>query len=447
MQQTLKPTHLRPVLVLLGAVALGIVLGLLTSHLPILLYAGIAGILALVLAALMLRYTQLTVSAFFLAYTIQGTLLFGLEIRGLYFPLYALMAFNMILALVLGKTRASLNILLPYLLFYVLVLFSLFNLATPVNFELFQKLFIYILGLFTFFQFSSPDTFRLLTRFQSWAGIIVAVWVIINAFQGGFSDRVGISADQNNVSAMISFGMIPILADLLANRIAFVQRVLMWFFLGLGAYALLLLASRGMTIALGMALLFMLARTFTDPKRVIPLLLLGAVASVIVAGLPGSDMLVDRFNQGDVSSANGRLPLWQAGIQEITAFSPLHLLFGHGMNYSLTVTSRVVGKLYSMHNTYLQMLLEFGLVGLSLFVGLHILVLRMLWNDKSQLAIYASSMVIFLLFAHLSVTIADNFLSWVVLGTCLAVAYHKQQEKQALQAKSVTSYNSASPLY
>jgi O-antigen ligase len=175
-----------------------------------------------------------------------------------------------------------------------------------------------------------------------------------------------------------------------------------------------------------MALLFMIARVFTDPRRVIPLLLLGVVASVIVAGLPGSDMLVDRFNQGDVTSANGRLPLWQAGIQEVMSSSPLELLFGHGMNYSLIVTSRVVGKLYSMHNTYIQMLLEYGLVGLGLFIGLHMFVLRILWTDKRPLALYATSMVMFLLFAHLSITIADDFLSWVVLGATLAIAYHKQ---------------------
>jgi hypothetical protein len=427
MQQTLKPFQPLPILIALGGIVLGALLGLLTSYLPILLYVGVGGVLALILAWLMIRFPQFTVSAFFLAYTIQGTLLFGLEIRGLYYPIYALMAFNMIMGLATGKIKGSLGLLLPYLLFYTIVLLSLFKLATGVDFELFQKLFIYLLGLLTFFQFSSENTFRLLLRFQSWAGIVVAIWVIINAFQGGFSDRVGIGADQNNVSTMISFGMIPILANLLTQRISLWQRMVMWSVLATGAYALLLLASRGITIALGMALLFMIARVFTDPRRVIPLLLLGVVASVIVAGLPGSDMLVDRFNQGDVTSANGRLPLWQAGIQEVMSSSPLELLFGHGMNYSLIVTSRVVGKLYSMHNTYIQMLLEYGLVGLGLFIGLHMFVLRILWTDKRPLALYATSMVMFLLFAHLSITIADDFLSWVVLGTTLAIASHKQQ--------------------
>jgi O-antigen ligase len=385
----------------------------------------------------MIRYPQFTVSAFFLAYTIQGTLLFGLEIRGLYYPLYALMAFNMIMTLAAGRIKGSLSLLLPYIGFYVLVLFSLFNLATGINFELFQKLFIYSLGLFTFFQFRSEDTFRLLLRFQSWAGVVVSIWVIIAALQGGFGDRVAIQADQNNVSTMISFGMIPILATLLTQRLSWLQRIMMWTLIALGSYAMLLLASRGMTIALGMALLFMVARVFTDPKRAIPLLLLGVVASVVVAGLPGSDMLVDRFNQGDVTSANGRLPLWQAGVQEIMSSSPMQLLFGHGMNYSLIVTSRVVGKLYSMHNTYIQMLLEFGLVGLGLFISLHIAILRILWNDKRPLALYATSMIIFLLFAHLSVTIADDFLSWVVLGTMLSIASLTQRNN----SKKVSSYS------
>ncbi len=439
MQQALKPSQPFHILVLLGGMALGVLLGLLTSYLPILLYAGVAGVLALIFAWLMIRHPQFTVSSFFLAYIIQVTLLSGIEIRGMYYPIYILMAFNLVIGLASGKFKGAVGILIPYIFFYILVLFSLFNVATTINFDLFQKLFIYSLGLLTFFQFSSEGTFRLLTRFQAWAGVVVAVWVIITAFQGGFSDRVGIEADQNNVSTMISFGMIPILANLLTQRNSLLQRILLCVFLALGAYALILLASRGMTIALGMALLFMVARIFTDPKRIIPILLLGVVASVVVAGLPGSDMLVDRFNQGDVTSANGRLPLWQAGIQEIMSSSPLELLFGHGMNYSLTVTSRVVGKLYSMHNTYLQMLLEFGLVGISLFVGLHISVLRILWSDNQQLSLYAGSMIIFLLFAHLSVTIADNFLSWVVLGTTLAIASHKQRQAQNTEPEFFTS--------
>ncbi len=438
MQQALKPSPPFNLLVLLGGTVSGILLGLLTSYLPLLLYVGVAGVLAAILALLMLKHPQLTVSAFFLAYTIQGTLLFGFGIRGLYYPIYGLMAFNMILGLITGKFRGSLGLLIPYLLFYIIVLFSLFNLATNVDFELFQKLFIYSLGLLTFFQFVSEDTFGLLTRFQSWAGIVIAIWVIVTAAQGGFSDRVGIQADQNNVSTMISFGMIPILATLLTQRMSLFQRIMMGLALLLGIYALILLASRGMTIALAMALVFMLARVFTDPRRVIPFLFLGVIASVIVAGLPGSDMLVDRFSQGDVTSANGRLPLWQAAIQEIVTSSPLELLFGHGMNHSLIVTSRVAGQLYSMHNTYLQMLLEFGIVGMSLFVGLHISVLRILWNSKKQLSLYASGIVIFLLFAHLSVTIADDFLSWVVLGTTLAIA-HKKQIAQTTESNSLLS--------
>jgi hypothetical protein len=95
----------------------------------------------------------------------------------------------------------------------------------------------------------------------------------------------------------------------------------------------------------------------------------------------------------------------------------------------------------------LQMMIEFGLVGVSLFVSLHFAVLRLLWNEKTQLALYASGGVIFLLFAHLSVTIADDFLSWVVLGTALAVAAQKRSEIQPrvpVQESSATQRYSAS---
>jgi O-antigen ligase len=317
----------------------------------------------------------------------------------------------------------------------LLVIVSLFQVSTGVDFELFQRLFIYLLGLIVSFQFTSEKSFWTLARVQTWSGLIVAVWVIIGSIQDGFAGRGISEINQNNVATLIAFGLIPLFASQLSGKATFWHRVAGWLALALGVYAILLLASRGMTVALAMAFILMFARILNNPRRSIPLILLATAGALVLASLPGSNNLAERFTQADVASANGRTPLWTAAVREIQTSSPAQLLFGHGINYSLVVTSRVVGFLYSVHNTYLQMILEFGLVGLGLFLTLHFMVLRMLWRFDDGLSLYGVGAVTFLLFANLTTVASDDFFYWVTLGAMLALAVWKHQV-HAVQTRS-----------
>jgi O-antigen ligase len=87
----------------------------------------------------------------------------------------------------------------------------------------------------------------------------------------------------------------------------------------------------------------------------------------------------------------------------------------------------VVGFLYSVHNTYLQMTLDFGFLGVGLFLLLHVTVVRLLWRFNDALSLYGIGTVVFLLFSNLTLQAADGFLYWVVLGTALAVAVWRRQ--------------------
>jgi O-Antigen ligase len=425
----LPPLSSRSTYVLVGvaAVVVGVAIGLATSYLPLLLYLGVAGVLACIFGFLMLRYTHWTVGAFFLAFALQTTLFAGFEVRGLYYPLYLLMLVNGVMGLVAGRVKVSVGIVINYLLFFTVVVFSLFNIATPLDFEVFQRLFIYILGFFVFFQFSSEEAFQTLMRVQVWAGFIVAGWVILDAARGGFAGRGISEIDQNNVTSTIALGLIPLFALQLFSKANLWLRGLGWLALAGGIYATLLLASRGVSLALAVAFMVMFARLLNSPRRSIPLIMVAIAGAIVIASLPGSDNLAARFSQGDVASANGRVPLWTAAIREINTSPALQLVFGHGYNYTLLVTNRVVGFLYSVHNTYLQMTLDFGLLGVSLFVLLHITVIRLLWRFGDALSLYGIGTVVFLLFSNLTLQAADGFLYWVVLGTALAVAVWRRQ--------------------
>jgi putative inorganic carbon (hco3(-)) transporter len=417
-------------LVGLAAVGVGTAIGLATSYLPLLLYLGVAGVLACVFGFLMLRYTHWTVGAFFLAFALQTTLFAGFEVRGLYYPLYLLMLANGIMGLIAGRVKVSVGIVINYLLFFTVVILSLFNIATPLDFEVFQRLFIYILGFFVFFQFSSEQAFQTLIRVQVCAGFIVAGWVILDAAQGGFAGRGISEVDQNNVTSTIALGLIPLFALQLFSKAGLWLRAVGWLALAGGIYATLLLASRGISLALAVAFMVMFARLLNNPRRSIPLIIVAIAGAIVIASLPGSDNLAQRFTQGDVATANGRVPLWTAAISEINTSPALQLLFGHGYNYTLLVTNRVVGFLYSVHNTYLQMALDFGLLGVGLFLLLHATVIRLLWRFNDSLSLYGIGTVVFLLFSNLTLQAADGFLYWVVLGTALAVAVWRRQTTQ-----------------
>jgi O-Antigen ligase len=437
----MSSTERRPttyILVGIGAVALGAILGLATVQLPLLVYLAVGGVAAALFGLQLIFRTHWTVSAFFLALTIQTTIFSGFEIRGLYYPLYILMLFNAVVGLVTRRVKVSSSVVIVYLLFYALVIISLFQISTGVNFELFQKLFIYLLGLIVSFQFNSEKAFWSLARVQTWSGLIVAVWVVVNSIQDGFAGRGISEINQNNVATLIAFGLIPLFATQLSGQAALWRRLAGWLLLALGIYAMLLLASRGMTVAVGMALILMFARILNNPRRSVPLILLATVGALALASLPGSNNLAERFTQADVASANGRTPLWGAAIREIETASPTQLLFGHGINYSWIVTNRVVGFFYSVHNTYLQMTLEFGLVGLGLFLALHFIVLRLLWRFNDGLSLYGMGATTFLLFSNLTNVAADAFFYWVTLGAMLALAVWRQQTSLKPEAQTQT---------
>jgi O-antigen ligase len=418
----------------IAAVALGALLGFATVQLPLLVYLAVAGVLAVLFGLQLIVRTHWTVSAFFLALAIQSTIISGFEVRGLYYPIYLLMLFNAVVGLVTRRVKVSAGIVTVYLLFYLLVITSLFQVSTGVDFQLFQKLFIYLLGLVVSFQFSSERAFQTIAKVQTWTGLIVAVWVVISSIQSGFAGRGISEINQNNVATLIAFGLIPLFATLLSGKAGFVRRLMGWLALALGVYAMLLLASRGMTVALGMALILMFARVLNNPRRSVPLILLATAGALVLASLPGSSNLAERFTQADVASANGRTPLWAAAIREIQTSSPAQLLFGHGINYSLVVTSRVVGFFYSVHNAYLQITLEFGLVGLGLFLSLHFMALRLLWPFKDALSLYGVGAVTFLLFSNLTNVASDDFFYWVTLGAVLALAAWRRQAQPARAA-------------
>ena len=117
-------------------------------------------------------------------------------------------------------------------------------------------------------------------------------------------------------------------------------KLLAWLGLGIGTYALLILASRGMTIAFVLTLIVLAARVFRSPKRLLLTLLGVSLLGLALTQLPGTDALYERFSDvGDVAGAGGRVQLWGIAYQILRDSGPVELLLGHGFT-----ASRVFGR-------------------------------------------------------------------------------------------------------
>lgn len=402
-------------------------LGLVVARPPL---AGLAAVVVGggVLVASVLRWPQLGPTLFWVVYAVQGTLLGGRGVTGLYYPLYGLMAVNAVVALALGRVVVGRR-LVPYVLFLLVVLASLLPLRSPLAFAEQQRLFIYVIGFLAFLQFPTDREPSLLRRAQVLVTLGIAVWVVATSIATGFAYRGGVEVDQNDVSFLIGFGLLALLSRCMARPPKLLAAVPLWASVALGVYALLLLGSRGMSIAVGVAALVMFGRVVFQTRRS-ALVLLGALtAAGVLTTLPGSDNLFERFQGADVATANERLPLWRASLQELESGDAYTLLLGHGFGSSMTFIRRISATLTSTHNAYIQMLYDFGAFGLVAFLWLHLALLARFWRERGRLALFAAGLTAFLLMADASVTAPDRFFYWLALGQLLAIAFYLDRSR------------------
>lgn len=401
-------------------VAVALVVGMAATKVSLLTLMGI-GLGAGAVGLLLVRWPELGPALFWLVYSLQSTVLSGISVTGMYYPLYALMAINAFLALASRRLVITWR-LLPYALFLLVVLAGLLQITGSMDFIVRQRLFIYVIGFLVFFQFPTDRMPVLLMAVQVVSMAVIVVWVVSTSIQGGFAYRGGIDVNQNDVSFLAGFGLLALLSLLTGRRLNLWQGVVVWAALAGGVYALLLLASRGMSIAFTVAALTVLGRSLLPARRSVPILLAVALAGVVLVNLPGSDALLVRFHGANVSTANDRLPLWTASLHDIENAPAATIVFGSGFASSMGLIRRVNPSLTSTHNVYIQMLYDFGVLGLVVFLSMHLALLRPFWRSRSTMTLYAGSLVVFMLMADLTMTASDRFLYWVALGHLMAVA-------------------------
>lgn len=364
-------------------------------------------------------WAEVVVALYWLAFSVYQTILAdaAITIEGFFYPFYASFALTVAIALARGRLRLDPRTAWLYVSFLVVVLGSFVGFDRPVDFFVIQRVFAYVFGFLLLLQVGSRTGLAPIATAAAGTGLVLSGWVIGNAAAGGFDYRGDIDADPNLTAFIVGLGIVTVLA-----RLAFgtdgrpLARTGLLLLLGVMVYASLLLASRGMFIALGLATLVVLARvTVQAPRRLLWLALIVPLAAAAML-LPGGASLVERFEGESVETGGSRTPIWEMTLEAFTTGSPLAVMLGRGFKSSETVVQQRYGYLTSVHNAYLQVLYEFGIVGLSLFLALHARLVRIAWRLGNAYGGMALGMVAMLLGANLSADAPDGFMYWTALG-------------------------------
>ncbi len=348
-----------------------------------------------------------------------------LYVPGLFYPFYVAFGLTVLVALLRSRLVLDPPLVWPTFAFLVVVAVSFVGFTEPIDFNVLQRVVAYLIAPLAALQFASRRSLLVAHRAAIVAATATAGWVVIQAFRSGFADRGGITADPNVASFFIGLGVAVALADVLASTPGTRRRgylAIVWTALALMVYALVLLASRGIAIAVAVSVVAIVIRaTARRPARLAAF----AVAVALFAGatfLPGGDGLLERFSEESVTTGNARIPVWIGALRYYADGNAWDLALGHGFGSSWTAVQRVYATLTSTHNGFLQFLVEFGLVGLLAFLVLHLVLVVRSFRVEERFGAPLFGLVIFLLASNMTLNATDGFMYWTALGVAIATA-------------------------
>lgn len=212
-------------------------------------------------------------------------------------------------------------------------------------------------------------------------GACVSVGSIIYNFllnkEAGFGRFAAAGFDPNDIGIIIAIA-IP-----LAWYLAFIQpgrhRAITWLnfaYIPLAVFAVLLTASRDASLALVPSIIFILwsLKKLGFFRRVAVITALLCSAWLIYTFVPAYsfERLLTTTNEVTQGNLNSRTLIWEAGLR-VYHHSPL---LGAGGGAYPYVVQPVLGREEVAHNAFLSVLVECGIIGLCLFLGILLSALR-----------------------------------------------------------------------
>lgn len=388
--------------------------------------AWVLGLAAAVAAmVLLLRSPPLTVIAFWAVYAAMTTVFATVDTgQGFYYPLYLLMGLNAARAFLRrqGTLTVPWAVMASGLAFYAFVAFGLLWSPWQLSDGSTQRLFIYSLALLAAAQIRTEQQQEFVFRGFALTGLVIALWTDFVADTGTFAHRGDLAVNPNHIAAIVGTTTLLLWARLLGGTARRGRRRDLALLAGIGVclYANLVLASRGTTLALvaGMgAIAAGLARRALRGAALRALVV--GVLLVGLSALPGARNLGARFGEASAGSFNERLPLWEHGLRVFGESSVGDMLLGRGMGASNDIAREVDPALGSLHNDYLQLLVEYGLLGLLGFLALVAACFSSARRQPGARRAVVTGGLVFALTLGLSASTTNNFLFWAFLGALM----------------------------
>lgn len=409
-------------------VFLGVVLGVATGAAATAPPAYLAGALVSVAAAVAFLSVQtkseLLVALYWFTFVAMSSFFIEQAIDRLFYPFYAVFGLSVVIGLIRGGLRFEARTAWIYGTMLALLIVSLIGYEGSLSPTGLNMMILYVFGALVMLQVRSVRGSRVIFRAAVVASLAVSAWIIGSAVQTGFSYRGGVGLDQNVLSFFVGVGFVAILSAWLhppANRRR-MRALGLAALLAIMLYALLLLASRGLLLAVGLATATMFLReAIREPRKLGRLALVIAFLALSLA-LPGGRGVLERFSDPGATTAGGRTLIWSVVLSEFAASSPQQLAIGHGFGAARKLVENHFTWLGATHNAYLQVVFDLGIVGLIVFLALHLPIWQRGWSCPGSAGAHLVGTVTFLLAANLTINAPDNFLYWTALGWLLGTA-------------------------
>jgi len=142
---------------------------------------------------------------------------------------------------------------------------------------------------------------------------------------------------------------------------------------------LLLLSSRSSFIILIVSLFLLFILMKKSIKVILPMTVVFIFLLYFINNFNVTEVLFNRFEQEDVSSANGRADILVAMLDNFSVRPLLQKLFGTGY-FSIFVDT--YGGLFGTHNSFLSCLMHYGILGLMCFASIFLIILIKIFRNK-----------------------------------------------------------------
>lgn len=292
-----------------------------------------------------------------------------------------------------GKTDKTSII---FLVFFIITAANNF-----VNSMKFESISSCCLLVFLWFKFV-PNSVNSYAHIFSYAFAIMSLTLSIIFIVGGSAFQMDFGAggfertewmDPNYFGCIVGIGIMASMIEILYNRILKIpERILFLLTIGISFYVLILNGSRGALLATGMSLFLLLIGNGQKMSKKLLIICSFSIFIYILYMSGTFDFLLYRIELDSGRGGSGRTYIWQTKMMAFSnQLSVFEQLFGIGYKNGMALG---FGFSRGFHNDYIAILVEYGVFGLMVFIGMLLSPLR-----KSNNKVIVLSIIVYIAMA------------------------------------------------